>query len=103
MTPRCPHCRARIPKPPSRLLRFAALAGAWSVILAMLIGLTLTPLLAVPTVPFVVLAGAALVSSSHHYAFGDRFCPTCERAYELDGEAVQPRAIEPKRASAFAS
>lgn len=94
MNARCPHC-GELNKTPSRLLRLTAVAGAWAVILAMLIGLSLASLFAVPIVPIVIIAGAALVTSAHHYAFGDRLCVECGRAYEVDGEYVEPVAVEP--------
>jgi hypothetical protein len=80
----------------------AAVGAAWLVILAMLIGLSLASLFAVPLVPIIILAGAALVTSAHHYAFADRICETCGRAYELDGERVAPVAVETEPVHALA-
>lgn len=102
MTTRCPHCLAPV-KTPGRLLRYVAVAAAWTVIIAMLIGLSLASLFAVPIVPIVIVAGAALVTSAHQFAFGDRICRTCNRAYELDGERVEPAAIEREPAPVFAT
>ena len=101
MNVRCPHC-GELNKTPSRVLRLAAVAGAWLVILAMLVGLSLASLFAVPIVPIVIFAGAALVTSSHHYAFGDRLCEACGRAYEVDGEYVEPAVVEPAPARVLA-
>jgi hypothetical protein len=102
MTSHCPHCDALTPEIPSRVLRYTAVAAAWAVIILMLMGLSMASLFAVPLVPFIVLAGAALVSSSHHYAFGERICEACGRAYELD-ERVKPAAVETEPASALAA
>jgi hypothetical protein len=89
MNARCPHCDARTRNSPSRLVRVLAVGGAWLVILAMLVGLSLASLFAVPLVPLIVIAGAALVGGTHEFAFGDRICEACGRAYELDGEPIE--------------
>lgn len=103
MLARCPHCHAPTPKTPSRLVRLAAVAGAWMVILAMLVGLSLASLFAVPLVPLIIFAGAALVGSTHEYAFGDRICEVCGRAYQVDGERVWTAEIEARPSTAYAS
>lgn len=100
MNVRCSHC-GELNKTPGRTLRLTAVAAAWMVIIVMLIGLSMASLFAVPIVPIVVIAGAALVSSAHHYAFGDRLCVQCGRAYEVDGEYVEPVAVAPAPAPVF--
>jgi hypothetical protein len=70
----------------------------------MLIGLSLASLFAVPLVPIVLFAGAALVSSAHQYAFGDRICDSCGRAFEIDGgEYAEPAAVETEPARVLAT
>lgn len=93
MSPRCPHCGAGTRKSPGPVARTIVIGGAWTVILGMLIGLSLASLFAVPLVPIIIFAGAALIGSAHEYAFGDRICEVCGRAYELDGEPIE--LVEP--------
>jgi hypothetical protein len=89
MIARCPYCDARTRKTPSRLVRGLVLFGTWFVILAMLFGLSLVLLFVVPVVPVIIVAGAALVGSAHEYAYGDRTCEVCGRAYQLEGEPIE--------------
>ncbi|MFO7564534.1 MAG: hypothetical protein R6X02_17955 [Enhygromyxa sp.] len=95
MTARCPYCDARTRKSPGRLARGLALFGTWFAILAMLFGLSLALLFVIPLVPIVIVAGAALVGSAHEYAYGDRICEACGRAYEVDGEPIET-AVAPQ-------
>jgi hypothetical protein len=89
MIARCPYCDSRTRKSPAQLTRGLALFGTWLVILVMLFGLSLALLFVIPLVPIVIVAGAALVGGAHEYAYGDRICEACGRAYELDGVPIE--------------
>jgi hypothetical protein len=91
------------PNVPSLVVRYIAVAAAWAMIIVMLIGLSLASLFAVPLVPVIVFAGAALVGSAHQYAFGERICEECGKAYELGLEHVKPALVGPEPDSALAA
>jgi hypothetical protein len=103
MIAHCPHCDALTPNVPSLVVRYIAVAAAWAMIIVMLIGLSLASLFAVPLVPVIVFAGAALVGSAHQYAFGERICEECGKAYELDHERAKPALVGTEPASALAA
>jgi hypothetical protein len=90
MTTRCPHCHSLVPKPPSRMIRRLALGGAWIVVMAMVFGASLIGPFVIAILPFMVFAGIALVTAAYEFAHADRICAVCGRAYELDGERVEP-------------
>jgi hypothetical protein len=104
MTTRCPHCHSLVPKSPSRLIRRMALVGAWVVVLAMVFGASLIGPFVIPVLPFLAFAGMSLISAVYEYAHADRICDVCGRAYELDGERVEPAvAVETRPVPALAA
>lgn len=103
MMSHCPHCDALTPNVPGLVVRYIAVAAAWAMIIVMLIGLSLASLFAVPLVPVIVFAGAALVGSAHQYAFGERICEVCGKAFELDRGRVKPALVGTEPDSALAA
>jgi len=69
-------------------VRYIVLFVAWVVAMSMVFGgILLGPGIA-GLLPVLVPAGMCAVTAAHSWAFGDRVCNSCGRAYELDGTSV---------------
>lgn len=89
MTSRCPHCHAPTSSPP-RSLRVIVVALAWTVTLAMVFAGSLIGPFVIGILPVLFLGGLSVVVLAQRYAYGDRICHACDRAFELDGVPVEP-------------
>lgn len=84
----CPHCNAKVTPGAGAALRYTVLLAAWMTTMASVFcGILLGPGIAV-ILPVLAVAGMSLVGTAHAWAFGDRVCSSCGKAYELDGDAV---------------
>jgi hypothetical protein len=73
-------------------VRYTVLFVAWVVTMATVFGgILLGPGIA-GLLPVLVPAGMCTITSAHSWAFGDRVCNSCGRAYELDGNSVAATA-----------
>lgn len=90
MITRCPHCLARVRKSPSSVSRVLVLGLVWTVTMALVFGVSVIGPFVMVLLPVFLFGGIGLWTAAYEYAHGDRICPACGKAYEIDGEAVEP-------------
>ncbi len=98
----CPHCRAILPAPRSRLLTGLALIGAYTVSFAGLFGMACLGPLNIPFLPFYLAAAIGGITAAHAYASEPFLCPACNKEIEQLSivEQVEPAPALPARARA---
>ncbi len=93
MTARCPHCHALTPKGHGPWTRYLVLGLGWSVVMGMVFGAAVIGPFVTVLIPVLLLGGVGLVAAIHEFAFGDRLCESCGRAYLIDGKRVGPEPL----------
>lgn len=84
----CPHCKAKVTPGPSPIVRWAVVLVAWILSMATVFaGIMLGPGI-ITILPIIVPGGMATITAAHVWAFSDRVCDNCGKAYELDGRLV---------------
>lgn len=78
----CPHCRASLPAPHSRILGVLAVGLAWTIAMTMVFVGILTGPFIIFLLPALVPAGMSMISVAHGWAFAERDCQACGKLVE---------------------
>ncbi len=82
-TPTCPHCRASLPAPRSRLVGALVVGVAWILAMTMVfIGILTGPIIIV-LLPMLVPSGISMITAAQTWAFEDWTCDGCGKLVEL--------------------
>jgi hypothetical protein len=95
----CPHCRASLPAPRSRLLGSLVVGLAWTVVMAMVFGALLIGPFIMLIIPFLFAAGVSLITVAHEWAFPDWTCAACGKLIEVP-EVTTPEPVRLETAHA---
>jgi hypothetical protein len=91
----CPHCRASLPAPRSRLLGYLVVIGAWITVMAMVFGAILLGPAILMVIPFLFAGGASLITIAHAWAFDDWTCDACGKLIEREPSHVPSPSLTP--------
>jgi hypothetical protein len=73
----CPHCRASLPAPRSRLLAGLVVGATWTVAMAMVFGGILLGPIILFVLPFLFAGGISMIVAAHAWAFEEPTCNAC--------------------------
>ena len=90
----CPHCRAFVPPPRSRILGIGVLAFAYTLTFAFLFVFTCAGPLGLLFLPFLMPGAVCGITCAHSYADKGEWCPACGKVIE---HTLIPRPEPPIR------
>lgn len=94
----CPHCRATLPPPRSRLLGALLVGTAWIIAMAMVWGGVLLGPAVIAILPLLFAGGMSIITVAHSWAFADRICDACGKLVEAPAAAAPVRRLTTARA-----
>lgn len=95
----CPHCRASLPAPRSRLLGRLLVGVAWTLAMALVFGGILLGPIIIFILPFLFAGGFSMITAAHEWAFDDWTCDACGKLVEIEAAPVAAPQLATARAA----